>query len=140
MTSKSLHIDIFSFSFKRGIPYDSSGHGGGYVFDCRGLDNPGRLEIFKKQTGNERAVIEFLEKQPTVDIFFSAIKTLITLHIDNYLERGFNHLSINFGCTGGQHRSVFMANKTYKYISETYPYVKLICRHLELEKVNLLKE
>lgn len=117
-----LHIDIHSFSYKKGgIPKDNSGNGGGFAFDCRGILNPGRIEEYKKQTGNDIGVQEYLETKTEMPQFLDLVKSLISININDYLERGFEHLQINFGCTGGQHRSVYSAIKIAEFIKEKYP-------------------
>jgi len=128
----NLTINLRSFSYKRGIPYDLSGNGGGYVFDCRGLPNPGRIEKYKKLTGNDKEVIDYLQKIPETKTFLEAVYKIISINIDNYLERGFKNLSINFGCTGGQHRSVYCANKTKTFLEEKYPQISIDFKHCEL--------
>jgi len=127
-----LKITINSFSYKRGIPYDNTGNGGGFVFDCRGLNNPGRIEQYKQLTGNDKEVIDFINNEAASHIFINAIKNVIDVNIDNYIKRNFSDLSINFGCTGGQHRSVFCANAITHYIVQKYPQVSVELKHLEL--------
>ncbi|CAD0222897.1 RNase adapter RapZ [Chryseobacterium sp. JV274] len=117
-----LHIEIHSFSYKKGgIPKDNSGNGGGFAFDCRGILNPGRIEEYKIQTGNDIGVQEYLETKTDMPKFLELVKSLVSINIDNYLERGFEHLQINFGCTGGQHRSVYSAIKIAEFIQKKYP-------------------
>jgi len=111
-----LTIEITSFSYKRELPpvlFSSAEgrHGGGFVFDCRALPNPGRLEAFKTQTGRDPDVITYLMAAPEVLAFKQHVFALIDSSVDNYLSRGFTFLSVGFGCTGGQHRSVFMAEQ-----------------------------
>ena len=108
-----------SFSYKKGVPVDSTEHGGGYVFDCRCLDNPGREERFKTMTGKDKGVIEFLEKNPEVDVFYKHIEGLVDASVKKYSARGFAHLSVSFGCTGGQHRSVYLAERLAKHLKNT---------------------
>jgi len=129
----SLTISLQSFSYKRGIPYDNSGNGGGFVFDCRGLSNPGRIEAYKHKTGNDTEVIEYLENLPETKVFLEGIINIIKVNIDNYIERGFSNLSIEFGCTGGQHRSVYCCNQTALLIKGKYPQVNVNVKHLELD-------
>ncbi len=130
--SKGLTVQINSFSFKRGVPVDESGHGGGFVFDCRALPNPGRYEQYKKLTGKDLAVIDFLEKEPEVHKFFHNVSSLVNQSVDNYLQRGFDFLTVNFGCTGGQHRSVYFAERLSRHIKDSYN-VKVVLRHREQE-------
>lgn len=119
---KKLNIDIYSFSYKKsGIPVDESGNGGGFVFDCRGILNPGRIDEYKPQTGNDKGVQEFLETKTEMPQFLDLIKQLLSITIDDYIERGFENLQIAFGCTGGQHRSVYGAIKLGEYLQEKYP-------------------
>ncbi|NIF05546.1 ATP-binding protein [Chryseobacterium sp. Tr-659] len=117
-----LHIEIHSFSYKKGgIPKDNSGNGGGFAFDCRGILNPGRIEEYKSQTGNDIGVQEYLETKTDMPQFLELVKSIVSINIDNYLDRGFEHLQINFGCTGGQHRSVYSAIKIAEFIKKKYP-------------------
>ena len=126
-----LTIAVNSFSYKNGgVPYDKSCNGGGFVFDCRALPNPGRYAEFKKSTGEDRDVIEFLEDKLDVHFFLQNVQMLVFQSIDNYLERGFKNLQVNFGCTGGQHRSVFFAQKIGEIIHENYPMVNVEINHL----------
>ena len=126
-----LTITVNSFSYKNGgVPYDKSGNGGGYVFDCRALPNPGRYAEFKKSTGEDQDVIEFMDDKPDTHYFLQNVQMLVFQSIDNYLERGFKNLQINFGCTGGQHRSVFFAQTIGRMIHENYPMVNVEINHL----------
>ncbi len=130
--SNSLTIQVRSFSYKNGFPEDDSGHGGGFVFDCRALNNPGRYEPYKKQTGLDQEVIDFLEAKSRIQDFLSDVIRLVTPSVKRYQERGFSHLSIQFGCTGGRHRSVYCAENLSKYLSSTMG-VQVELQHLEKE-------
>lgn len=140
-TSKStednqLVVDIYSFSFKKGTAHDTSGNGGGYIFDCRGILNPGRIEEYKSQTGMDKPVQDYLENYTTMPQFLEHIQSILTISLDDYIARGFNHLNISFGCTGGQHRSVYAAEKMYNFIKNKYPNVVVNKCHLEQEENN----
>lgn len=120
----SLNVEIHSFSYKKGgIPKDHSGNGGGFCFDCRGILNPGRVEEFKSKTGQEIGVQNFLENQTKMPEFLEGVKNIISISIEDYLARSFDHLQINFGCTGGQHRSVYSAEKIAEFVKNKYPEV-----------------
>ncbi|MDR0232284.1 MAG: phosphotransferase [Dysgonamonadaceae bacterium] len=118
--SNILAITIYSFSYKKGIPEDISGNGGGYVFDCRAIHNPGKYEEYKKLTGLDRPVIDFLEKDGEILTFLDEIYKLADKHIERYIERGFTNLMFSFGCTGGQHRSVYSAQHLGEHIMRNY--------------------
>lgn len=127
-----LVVAINSFSYKRNIPIDESGHGGGFVFDCRALHNPGRYDEYKQLTGRDLKVIEFLNKEADIKVFKENTCALVQQSVEKYLERGFDHLSVNFGCTGGQHRSVYMAEFMTKFLKDKYN-IKVVLRHREQE-------
>jgi aminoglycoside/choline kinase family phosphotransferase len=127
-----LTVRIFSFSFRRGIPKDETGHGGGFVFDARCITNPGREDEFKPLTGKDAPVIEFLDHQEGVREFLSSALSLVETSIRTYQRRGFNSLSVSFGCTGGQHRSVYFAEQLAKRLAGAQG-VEVIVRHLGLE-------
>lgn len=132
-----LHIDIHSFSYKKkGYPKDETGNGGGFCFDCRGILNPGRIDEYKSQTGKDIAVQEYLEQKTMMPQFLTNIKTLISITIEDYLNRNFEHLQINFGCTGGQHRSVYSAEKIAEFIKEKYPETQVSITHDEQPQLN----
>lgn len=130
-----LVLRIFSFSYKGGIPRDETGHGGGFVFDARGIPNPGRHERFKPLTGKDAPVIEFLDQQPTAHAFLANAMSLVEASLDAYQRRRFTSLSVSFGCTGGQHRSVYFAEQLAKRLRGK-PGIDVELRHLELENMN----
>lgn len=116
----SLTVRIFSFSYKRGIPEDTSGNGGGYVFDCRSTHNPGRYEPYKQITGLDAPVIKFLEDDGEILTFLDSVYRLADAHVERYLQRGFTDLMFSFGCTGGQHRSVYCAQHLAEHLHQKY--------------------
>jgi aminoglycoside/choline kinase family phosphotransferase len=130
----SLTVTVLSFSYKQGLPEDPSGNGGGFIFDCRALPNPGRDAEYKAITGRDRPVIEFLQKEPAVDQFLGHAKALVGQSVEKYLERRFTHLQVAFGCTGGQHRSVYCAEQVARWLSETYPACTVSLRHREQDR------
>jgi len=133
---ENLTVRIFSFSFHGGgVPKDETGHGGGFVFDARGLPNPGREERFKALTGKDAPVIEYLEQQKSVPRFLDHAASLVDASVSDYQRRGFKNLMVSFGCTGGQHRSVYLAEQLAKYLRGKNG-VEVIVRHLELENAD----
>ena len=128
-----LTVRIFSFSFHKGLPTDETGHGGGFVFDARSLPNPGREARFKALTGQDAAVIEYLDAQPGVGQFLDHAEALVKTSVAEYRRRGFSNLMISFGCTGGQHRSVYLAEHLAQRLREAG--VHVLVRHRELEKM-----
>ncbi len=117
----NLKINVYSFSYRKsGIPKDESGNGGGFVFDCRGILNPGRIEEYKTQTGLDIGVRNYLEAQTEMPNFLNHITKIIDITVTDYINRNFENLSISFGCTGGQHRSVYCADVLGKYLHEQY--------------------
>jgi RNase adaptor protein for sRNA GlmZ degradation len=115
--------NIYHYQFlpnKNGYPADNSGNGGGFAFDCRALPNPGKVENLKYFTGKDRAVKDFMEQSPEVKRFLQSVYKLVDISVIKYIERDFEHLMVNFGCTGGQHRSVFGAESLAQYYSEKY--------------------
>ena len=122
-----LVVRVFSFSYRKGIPEDESGNGGGYVFDCRSTHNPGRYEPYKQLTGLDEPVIRFLEDDGEITIFLQSVYRLADAHVERYLQRGFTSLMFSFGCTGGQHRSVYSAQNLAEHIHEKYGIEVRIC-------------
>ena len=129
-----LTVFVQSFSYKQGLPADPSGNGGGFIFDCRALPNPGRYPEYKAYTGKDRPVIEFLQHEPSVDHFLQHVKMLVAQSVDKYVERRFSSLQVSFGCTGGQHRSVFCAEQLAQWLRITYPNIHVALRHREQER------
>ncbi|MCM1137076.1 MAG: phosphotransferase [Muribaculum sp.] len=136
--SDSLTVTVTSFSFKKGIPEDCSGNGGGYVFDCRGMDNPGRYEEYKKLTGLDRPVIDFLESRGEIKRFLDNCYALVDASVKCYIDRGFNSLMVSCGCTGGQHRSVYSAQHIAEHIKTKFPQVIVHLVHREQNIDNVL--
>ena len=130
-----LTVTIYSFSFRKGIPEDPSGNGGGYVFDCRSVHNPGKYERFKQLTGLDEPVIQFLEEDGEILRFLDHVYALVDAHVERFLERGFTHLQVSFGCTGGQHRSAYSAQHLAEHLVAMYPVrVHLIHRERGIER------
>ena len=122
---------IYSFSFKKGIPSDDSGNGGGYVFDCRSTHNPGKYDEYKSLTGLDQPVIDFLEKDGEILSFLESVYKLV----DHHAERDFTNLQVAFGCTGGQHRSVYCAEHLAQHLKEKYNVrIHLIHRERGIER------
>jgi aminoglycoside/choline kinase family phosphotransferase len=134
----NLVVRIYSFSFHQALPTDETGNGGGFVFDGRSLPNPGREERFKTLTGKDAPVKDFLNQQESVHQYFASVLSLVDASISNYQQRGFKNLMISFGCTGGQHRSVFLAEQLAKRLRMRND-LEVIVRHLELEKLGKRK-
>ena len=124
---KKLVVRIFSFSYKKGIPEDESGNGGGYVFDCRSTHNPGRYEPYKQLTGLDEPVIRFLEDDGEILTFLDSVYRLADAHVERYLQRGFTDLMFSFGCTGGQHRSVYSAQHLAEHLHQKYGITVRLC-------------
>ena len=129
--NSKLTVTINSFSFRKGYPNDFSGNGGGFVFDCRALPNPGREPEFKTKTGRDWEVIDYLMAKPPVHVFLDHVKGIVGQSVENYKERHFSHLMVSFGCTGGQHRSVFFAQTIYEWLKTAYPDINLKLNHIE---------
>ena len=126
-----LEVKVYSFSFKKGVPHDPSGNGGGYVFDCRSIHNPGRYEPYKKLTGRDEPVIRFLEDDGEVFGFLEHVYGVVDPHVETYCKRGFNSLMVSFGCTGGQHRSVYCAEHLAHHLAQKYPNIRVRLIHRE---------
>lgn len=132
---KQLTVVVNSFSYKNGgAPDDFSGNGGGFVFDCRALPNPGRLVQFMQKTGMDPEVQSWLDNKPETNDFMQNAENIVSQAIDNYLGRGFKNLSVSFGCTGGQHRSVFCANRMAECLSRRYPQIVIELIHTAQHK------
>ena len=134
-----LVVHIFSFSFHHSMPTDESGNGGGFVFDARSLPNPGREEQFRSLTGRDAAVIDYLKSQPSVHEFLSHATSLVDASVTAYRQRGFSSLMVSFGCTGGQHRSVYLAEQLAKASTRNQG-LEVVLRHTQLEKMGMLAE
>ena len=132
--TQNLVVRIFSFSFHQDLPKDESGNGGGFVFDARGLPNPGREERFKQLTGKDAPVIDYLNQQDGVHPYLANAFSLVEASVASYQQRGFKNLMVSFGCTGGQHRSVFLAEHLAKRLRGQSG-VEVVLKHLELEKM-----
>ncbi len=134
-----LQITITSFSYKKGIPEDPSGNGGGHVFDCRAILNPGRFEPYKTITGRDQPVIDFLEEKTDIKDFLATAFDIVDRSVKVYLDRNFQHLMVSFGCTGGQHRSVYSADALATHLKEKFP-VKIVVNHVEQERKNWINQ
>ena len=133
---KPLVVRVFSFSYKKGIPADESGNGGGFVFDLRAVNNPGKYERYKYITGQEEPVIKFLEEDGEIFPFLDAAYSLVDATVKRYIDRGFQNLMVSFGCTGGQHRSVYAAEKMARHLNDKFGVeVQLIHREQNIENV-----
>lgn len=135
-TAPALLVTVYSFSFRKGIPVDESGNGGGYVFDCRSTHNPGKYEQYKMLTGRDKPVIDFLEQDGEIVAFLDNVYALVDHHVERFIERGFTRLQICFGCTGGQHRSVYSAEATAHHLHDKYGIqVHLVHREQHIEEM-----
>jgi len=115
-----LLVTVNSFSYRNGIPPDESSNGGGFVFDMRSILNPGRFDDYKTLNGKDKPVQDFLEQRTKMNEYLNSVWDLVDIAVDDYLKRGFSHLMINFGCTGGQHRSVYAAEQTARHLRNKY--------------------
>ena len=132
---EKLTVRVISFSFHRGLPQDETGNGGGFVFDGRSLPNPGREERFKALTGKDAPVIDYLNQQESVHQFLASVMSLVDASVSTYQHRGFKHLMVSFGCTGGQHRSVYLAEQLAKHLRGKDG-VEVVVSHREQEQLN----
>ncbi|MBP5326728.1 MAG: phosphotransferase [Bacteroidales bacterium] len=130
---EGLTVSIFSFSYRKSIPFDNSGNGGGYVFDCRGLANPGLYDEYKEFTGKDQKVIDFFEQHPETQEYLQSIYQVLGFSIESYISRGYTRLMVSFGCTGGRHRSVYCAEQTAQYIAQNYD-CNVTLHHIEQSK------
>lgn len=128
-----LVVMVGSFSYKRGLPLDESGNGGGFVFDCRGIDNPGRHDRYKTIHGRDKPVMEYLERQTRMQDFLNSVFDIVDISVEEYIRRGFTSLTVGFGCTGGQHRSVYAADALARHLKNKYK-VKVELFHREQEQ------
>ncbi len=128
-----LNIDVYSFSYKKGYPKDLSGNGGGFMFDCRGMHNPGRYAEYKSLTGLDAPVRDFLKERGEADGFVKKALEIVIPSVETYLRRGFTRLQIGFGCTGGQHRSVYCAQEVGEALRKNYPAANIRIIHREQE-------
>ena len=133
-----LVIDVMSFSFKKGLLEDPSGNGGGYIFDCRSTHNPGRYQEYKQLTGLDQPVIDFLEQDGELIDFLKSVYRLADFHVERFMERGFTHLMFSFGCTGGQHRSVYSAQHLAEHLHRKYG-IEVRVNHREQHIFQVLK-
>ena len=132
-----LEVRIYSFAYKKGIPADTTGNGGGYVFDCRSINNPGKYEHYRRFNGTDAEVIRFLEDDGEVTVFLESVYKLVDAHVQRFIERRFTHLQVCFGCTGGQHRSVYCAEHLARHLAGKYN-VKILLTHREMNMEKIL--
>ena len=134
---KRLEVRIYSFAYKKGIPADTTGNGGGYVFDCRSINNPGKYEYYRQFNGTDPEVIKFLEDDGEVTVFLENVYALVDAHVKRFIERKFTHMQVCFGCTGGQHRSVYCAEHLARHLAAKYD-IKVILTHREMNMEKIL--
>lgn len=130
-----LLVKICSFSYRKGIPQDDSGNGGGFVFDCRGILNPGRIQEFKTMHGRDKSVMDYLEQQTRMNEFLNSVFDLVDITVEDYIGRGFESLMVSFGCTGGQHRSVYAADALARHLRNKFK-VKIELKHCVQDEKN----
>jgi aminoglycoside/choline kinase family phosphotransferase len=126
-----LALHVFSFSYRRGYPEPVDGHGGGFVFDCRSVPNPGREPAYRRRTGTDAGVVRFLEQKEETERYWVSVRDLCEGHVSEYLRRGFESLTVSFGCTGGQHRSVYFAERLASHVRAMFPDVRVNVHHRE---------
>jgi len=136
-TPRGLHVHVSSFSYRDGLPGDETGNGGGFVFDCRSLANPGRRPELSVRIGTDPAIVGYLEAMPETEAFWRHVSALVDAHITNFRERQFTDFSVAFGCTGGQHRSVYFAERLVRHVLEHFPDVAASVHHLASAKWKL---
>jgi aminoglycoside/choline kinase family phosphotransferase len=130
-----LVVKIYSFSYRQGVPQDDSKHGGGFVFDCRGILNPGRIEEFKTMNGRDKSVMDYLEQQTKINEFMNSVFDIVDITVEDYIKRGFESLMVSFGCTGGQHRSVYAADALARHLRNKFK-VKIQLTHCVQDERN----
>ncbi len=133
--SKPLEVKVYSFSYRNEHPPDTSGNGGGFMFDCRGILNPGRVESMKTLTGRDKPVRDFLEQQTTMPSFLNSVFDIVDMTVAEYIKRGFESLIVGFGCTGGQHRSVYAADEMARHLRNKFK-VKVKLHHVVQDEKN----
>ncbi|MDE6322285.1 MAG: phosphotransferase, partial [Muribaculaceae bacterium] len=132
---RALTVTVTSFAYKKGIPNDPTGNGGGFVFDCRAVNNPGKYERYKPFTGLDKEVITFLEEDGEITPFLQHATELVDASVKRYMERGFSNLMVSFGCTGGQHRSVYCAQHLAEHLNKKFNIkVELVHREQNIEQ------
>jgi RNase adaptor protein for sRNA GlmZ degradation len=134
-----LVVKINSFSYRQGVPQDETNNGGGFVFDCRGILNPGRIEEFKTKHGRDKAVKDYLEQQTHILNYLNSVFDLVDTTVEEYIKRDFESLMVSFGCTGGQHRSVYAADALARHLRNKFK-VKIELRHMVQDKKNWINE
>ena len=130
MEQNKLKVRVVSFSFKKGIPDDEAGNGGGFIFDCRGIHNPGLYDEYKPLTGKDAPVIQFLEKEGVITELLKHAEAMVSISVDTYIKREFTDLMVCFGCTGGKHRSVYCAEKMAAFLKQSFD-IDVVLTHRE---------
>ena len=130
MEQNILKVRVVSFSFKKGIPDDEAGNGGGFIFDCRGIHNPGLYDEYKPLTGKDAPVIKFLEDEGVITELLKHAEAMVSISVKTYIIRGFTDLMVCFGCTGGQHRSVYCAEKMAAFLKQSFD-IDVVLTHRE---------